>query len=393
VDVGGVLRGLGRLAGRLFGRPPAHEPDRVLAWVDRTSELEAVASELAQAARAELVAIHQLPAVGGALLVFTTRRDLDDAIEALAADPRVRVAQRDYAYALADDASAAPLAWSDSMLGGAALRSAASGAGVRVALIDAGVDRAHRSLAGARLETADVSGHGEAAEAHGTAVAGVLAANGADGVRGLAPRAQLFAIRACVAREANAMAARCLTSALARGLDLALERRARVINLSVAGPPDALVAALVVVAVRSGALVVAAAGNGGKRGPAAYPAALPEVLAVTAIDARLRLARIATRGDYVDLAAPGVELACLSSGGGRTLATGTSFAAPQVSAAAALLLELDPSLSEAQIRELLLASARDAGARGPDPGFGAGIVDPCAAAARIAPDRVRCSAD
>jgi subtilisin family serine protease len=387
VDVTQLLSGLGSL----WRRQPPYAERRVLAWIDAGPDTPEIARELAAIGRAELVATYALPSAAAELLVFETPRDLDAAIEALAADPRVREAQRDYFHATVGDA--APLApdWSDAELRGRALRSLASGAGVRIAVIDGGVDRAHPALANAAIVERDLTGEGAAAEAHATAVVGALVGNGAGGVAGLAPGAEVLALRACIAPRPDAMPARCLTSNLARALDAALAAGSRVINLSVAGPPDRIVARMVAAAVRAGALVVAAAGNGGPRAAPAFPAALSPVLAVTAVDARGRLYRKANRGEYVDLAAPGVELRCLTTRAGSALASGTSFAAPRVSAAAALLLELDGALAADRLAALLAETARDAGPRGADREFGAGIVDPCAAAARLTAGRVRCA--
>jgi subtilisin family serine protease len=363
----------------------------VLVWIDAGPDTPRIAREVATLARAELVAIHALPSAAADLLVLETGHSLDRTIARLVADPRVREAQRDYVHSTVGDAADVAPDWSDVELRGGALRKLASGAGVRVAVIDSGVDRAHPALVDAAIVERDLTGEGMAAEAHATAVVGALVGNGASGVLGLAHGVQVLALRACVARRADAMPARCLTSTLARALDAALTADSRVINLSVAGPPDRIVARMVAAAVRAGALVVAAAGNGGPRAAPAYPAALSPVLAVTAVDARGRLYRKANRGEYVDLAAPGVELRCLTIGAGSALASGTSFAAPRVSATAALLLELDRELAPERLAALLAETARDVGESGVDREFGAGILDPCAAAARASAGRVRCT--
>ncbi|HYW13589.1 MAG TPA: S8 family serine peptidase [Longimicrobium sp.] len=164
---------------------------------------------------------------------------------------------------------------------------------------------------------------------------------------------------------------------------------ARIINLSLGGPNDSPVMRnAVVAAVGTGALVVVAAGNDNTSAPA-YPAAYPEVLTVSAVGPNRTRAGYSNWGPNVDIAAPGGDQ---NAGGywagvastqwdfttGRptyNLIHGTSMAAPHVAGAAALLLAQDPSLTAVQLRERLMTYAVDLGAPGPDPVFGAGLLN------------------
>lgn len=149
-------------------------------------------------------------------------------------------------------------------------------------------------------------------------------------------------------------------AAIAQALDWAAGHRAPVVNISLTGPANAPLAAVVRRVAARGVVIVAAAGNDGPRAPPPYPAALPEVVGVTAVDGRLRVWRRATQGPHVDFAAPGVKVAAAGAEW-----TGTSLAAPVVSG---LLLRrgIGPNA--------LAASARDLGEPGRDPVYGFGFV-------------------
>ncbi len=128
-------------------------------------------------------------------------------------------------------------------------------------------------------------------------------------------------------------------------------------------------------AMKTGALLVAAAGNDGPGAQPPYPAALAGVLAVSATDANDRVYQHATRGNHVAMAAPGVDVVAAGPGGRWSLHSGTSFAAAHVAGVAALLYAARPSLGAAEVRSILEATAVDLGPRGRDPEFGAGRVD------------------
>jgi subtilisin family serine protease len=143
------------------------------------------------------------------------------------------------------------------------------------------------------------------------------------------------------------------------------------VNISLAGDDNDLVALAVEKAAAKGVALVASAGNGGRDAAPAYPAALDEVIAVTAVDADARRYPEANLGDYIDLAAPGVRIP--AGGAPDGYATGTSFAAPFVTAVAATLAANLPADAEA-LDEALAAHSRDLGAPGRDPEFGWGLV-------------------
>src|SRR5262249_37636253 len=182
----------------------------------------------------------------------------------------------------------------------------------------------------------------------------------------------------CQPLTAQGAAAQCWSLSLARGLDFAIENKASVINMSLGGPPgseEKILKRMIEEAVSRGSLVVAAAGNDGADGKPGFPAALSSVVAVTAVDSKDQLSSSATQGDFVDLAAPGVEILSTSPGGKVLVSSGTSLAAAFVSGAAALALQQQPRLSPAAIQALLERTAKDLGPHGRDRQFGYGRVD------------------
>jgi subtilisin family serine protease len=263
---------------------------------------------------------------------------------------------------------------------------------VRVAVIDSGIDGGHPDLSGRIAEARSFVG-GSArvdAQGHGTFVAGLIAAevDNAIGIAGLAPSAELLVAKVVTAERSIPVEAE------ARAIRWAVDSGARVINMSLGGlrdPTDAsrdtyspLEADAVAFAVQRDVLVVAAVGNSDQAPAqpwkfASYPAALPHVLGVSAVDRRGSSPLFSNRDAiFNDLAAPGEEIlstfpraltavrpACEEQGYSSCgpedyrRAEGTSFAAPQVSAAAATLFATRPGLGAAQASTILERTAVD----------------------------------
>jgi subtilisin family serine protease len=158
-------------------------------------------------------------------------------------------------------------------------------------------------------------------------------------------------------------------------MDWAVRKGARVINMSFAGPDDPEIARAVAAARQKGVVLVAAAGNAGPKSAPLYPAANPNVIAVTATDAQDALLKVAVRGRHIAVAAPGVDVVAPAPGGLYQFSTGTSIAAAHISGIAALLLERRRDLSPDAIRKALVATTTDLGPKGRDDQFGAGLAD------------------
>jgi subtilisin family serine protease len=246
----------------------------------------------------------------------------------------------------------------------------ARGDKVLVAVIDSGIDVDHPELAGVIADSFDSLDSKEPAHAHGTAIAGAIAAHSK--LLGTAPQAQILAVRAFGAASSGAEGT---AFNILRSLEWAVEKGARVINMSFAGPRDTGLSRMLAAARRKGIVLVAATGNAGPKSPPLYPAADPNVIAVTATDAHDKLFAASNRGSYVSVAAPGVDILLPAPGGSYQVSSGTSFAAAHVSGVAALIIERNPDLAPDTVRRILLTSARDIGPKGRDDFFGAGLVD------------------
>lgn len=180
------------------------------------------------------------------------------------------------------------------------------------------------------------------------------------------------------------------------------DQPAHIINLSIASaagaPPSSTESAAIEAAAGAGAIIIGAAGNQSSDLPT-FPAAHPDVIAVSAVDIQLQLAPYSNRGSWIDLAAPGGFTGTdingdgfgdgvLSTGGSDpggvvrfeyVFSQGTSMAVPHVSGVAALMLSVNPNLTAADVRDILQATARDLGPPGPDDSFGHGLLDAAAA--------------
>jgi subtilisin family serine protease len=249
---------------------------------------------------------------------------------------------------------------------------AAQGGGPRIGLIDTGVDAGHPALAGVAVRQRGFAG-GDRPGAHGTAVASLLAGR-SGAFSGAAPGATLF-----VADVYGGSPSGGASTGVAEALAWMVQNEVPVINVSLVGPRNALVEAAVRRASGRGALIVAAAGNDGPAAPLLYPASYPDVVGVTAVNARGRALPEAARGPQVDFAAPGADMAAAGPGEGYVSVRGASFAAPLV---AGLLARRQGRGDPVQA---LAAEARDLGARGPDPVYGRGLV---AAELRVEPGAV-----
>lgn len=246
------------------------------------------------------------------------------------------------------------------------------GRGIRIGMVDTAVNGNTAALNGRRLTVQTLADDGlTSASIHGTAVATLLIGSPTSGFPGLLPDAELFAVDAFIGTgdylRTNALL-------LVRSLDWLLAQKVAVVNISLTGPANLLLQTAVKRIVGNNVALIAAAGNNGPGAPPAYPAAYPEAIAVTAVDQWLRPYRLANRGDYLNLAAPGVRIWTPNPNGDGQYRDGTSFAAPYVTAAAALLRARKPDLSSALILTELRGNARDLGAPGKDPVFGWGLL-------------------
>ena len=327
--------------------------------------------------QARLGRIHRLHVPPGADVLATA--------QALSVHPDVEFAEPDYlaqVMAVPNDPLYAQQ-WALPKIGAPAAWDVTTGSGaVPIAIIDSGLDLAHPEFAG-RLWTnpgevagngVDDDGNGKVDDVHGwdfvaasgnltddnghgTQVAGVLGAkaNNGAGIAGVCWSCPLLPIT--VMREAGVVN----YSDIALGVAYAIERGARVINLSLGGYADATTLRTAVEAAATTAVLVAGAGNDGRTEPL-YPAAYPEVLAVAATDSADARAAFSNHGEWVDLAAPGVDIQTTFAGAnGYGAESGTSLSSALVAGTAGLVLSAHPDWSPTQVRAQLLHTAQTLG--------------------------------
>ncbi len=240
----------------------------------------------------------------------------------------------------------------------------------RIGLIDSGVAN-HPTLAKASITRRNFVARNAATNvAHGTAIASILVGD-LPGSGPLAPGARLYSANV-FAQDGAGLRADAL--AIIEALDWLYAERVPVVNLSLMGPSNELLEKAIAASASRGQVLVAAAGNDGPAAAPAYPAAYPGVIAVSAVDARGRPYSRNNRGAYVYVAAPGVDIWGADARGGQAFWTGTSFAAPFVTATVARDLSLGRTKDINDGRARLAAGARDLGAPGRDPIFGYGLL-------------------
>ncbi len=347
--------------------------------------------------RLQTVFAWSMESLGERCIVFNVlnNRSATHVVEQLTGDPRVGTAQLIQSFEVLADL---PEAAARSMGGGyarlqrgaqllrlAAAHRMATGRGVRVAVVDTGVDVGHPDLKNRIARAQSFVDRGEqtfTSDIHGTAVAGVIAADGeSEGrIASAAPEAEIFALKACWPQPVGSRQAVCNSYTLARAIDFAIIEHAQILNFSLAGPRDPLLARLVRTALAHGITVVAA--EAPSPGGGEFPASLEGVIGVVAsdLDGGLR-GPAPTRSR---LAAPGVDILTTVPHGAYDFFSGSSLAAAEVSGVVALLLEKNPHLTPAQVREALVRSAKPIKLQPGDPALEVSLVDACAAVAQIA---------
>ncbi|MGO9718863.1 MAG: S8 family peptidase [Steroidobacteraceae bacterium] len=309
-----------------------------------------------------------------AVLELAVGVDRMSLLATLSADPRVKLAQPMQTFSTRTQAYNDPyveLQRGLEQMGVVAAQAWSLGGGVKVAIIDTGVDTEHPDLRGRIVEAdnfVDSDAEQFRSDRHGTEMAGVIAAvaNNREGIVGVAPEARLLVLKACWQLQVDADAARCNSFTLARALVAAFDAHAQVINLSLAGPDDPLLRELIREGLRRGVLFVGAAHFDGINGDMGF-LHQPGVIEVASAETH------APAGSA--LYAPGREILTLLPGGHYDFATGDSIATAQVTGVVALLLERNPKLSAAVAYKLLRdTSAHAVGDTGRDE-----HVDACAA--------------
>lgn len=243
----------------------------------------------------------------------------------------------------------ASLQYGLAMTGVREARLVSTGEGVIVALLDSAPETEHRDLSAARIQALERGAETEIG-VHGTLMAGVINAieDNGFGIAGVAPGAVVVSIPVC--RPTAGAGGRCTIYDLLKGLDRAWDAEAQIVNLSLSGPPNALLERGVARLEELGAVVVAAAGNEGTR-DRRYPAAYPSVIGVGAVDRDGRLFEASNRGAWVELMAPGVDVLSTVPGSAFAFGNGTSLAAAHVTGSLAVLTSVtgDPKRARGEL--------------------------------------------
>jgi len=240
---------------------------------------------------------------------------------------------------------------------------------IKIGLIDGGVDSNHRVFKNSAVHQWGATCNDKPVTSeHGTAVASLMV-GGADKFHGAASGASLYAADVyCGSAVGGSL------NNIAQALSWLTQQQVPVINISLVGPANVLLEQLIRNTIVRGAIVVAAVGNDGPNAPPLYPAAFPDVVGVTGVDAHDRVLVEAERGPQVDFAAPGANMAAATLNDSFADVRGTSFAAPIVAGLLASCMHRLDRNEAAQAVAQLASHAKDLGAQGVDKIYGYGLV-------------------
>jgi subtilisin family serine protease len=346
----------------------------ITAFVAGTSP-QAIA-QIAQRYNLTQLETQNFPLIGTALYRWQLNggRALAAVIGALEQEPVVASAQPNYVFTLQQDAknATAPAAGDPAQYVLAKMQvldaqKLATGKNVAVAVIDSEVDQTNKELAGSIAKSFDALGGNDAPHQHGTGMAGAIAAHSR--LLGIAPGAQLYAARSFEGSDS----AKGTSFSVYKSLEWSADNGVRLINMSFAGPNDPGMHRFLDAAYGKDIILVAAAGNAGPKAPPLYPGSDTDVIAVTATDSNDAVFKMANHGDYIAIAAPGVDIIAAAPGGSYQFTSGTSIAAAHVSGVVALLLEKNPALKPKDVRDILMKSATPLGPKDRRAEVGAGL--------------------
>lgn len=322
---------------------PQYEPRQlIMSW---PLDQQAAAQAMLQASGGTLLASQTLSNLGMSIAVIGFANDAQAALAlpTLQANPLIIASRHAIAYPMQSTGSVPGKQYAHEMLKATSKDNVKLTSAVTVGIIDTEVtNAASLSLANFKAKRIFADTDKPAAPDHGNAVSAIMAATG-NGFEGLAQGTTLRA--AGVMREVAPGVNATNTLLVAQALDWMVGEKVQVVNLSLGSAGDTVLEAVVNKSLATGMLLVAAAGNGGPSAAPSYPAAYPGVIAVTAVDANKRLYTRANRGNYIAIAAPGVDVWVPVAAGGNAgdgssgskgkYVSGTSFASPFVAAAVA----------------------------------------------------------
>ncbi|MGJ0483550.1 MAG: S8 family peptidase [Methylomicrobium sp.] len=333
------------------------ESYRVRGEYSNSSWSQRIATQLADRHHLQFIAQWPVTELGVSCVVYEVPEQfgLRQVMADLQKDPEVSLVQLMQTFQVQDNKSSSSKSHGDpyvklqvgfKSLGIDELHKVATGRGVRIALIDSGVDLDHPDLKGQIKYSENVAPEPRdhnLADMHGTAVAGVLSArlDNDIGIAGIAPDAEILAFRACWPDKPGALAAHCNSYTLALALNKAMRMNSRIINLSLSGPEDPLLRQLIEKALLKNILVIASVPSKDQTG--GFPARIPGVIAVGQ----------GNEAKKPEIIAPGQDILTTVPNQAYDFMTGSSFATPHVSGLAALLLQLNPDWHAADVKQRL----------------------------------------
>jgi len=313
----------------------------------------------------------------------------ENEIEKLKKDPDVAYVEPDVVVGVIEPVLISPTltqeytdSWGVTRIGGnAAVAAGITGAGIKVAVLDSGIDYSHPDLidnykGGYNFVYDNDDPYDDGYISHGTHIAGIIGArNNGTGVVGVAPEVSLYAVKVL-----GGMVMGDLSDILA-GIEWSISNNMNIINLSIGSPQDSTAFKEACDRARQAGIIVVAASGNANSSVVDFPAAYESVIAVSATNIDDTRATFSNYGTKVELAAPGVDIKSTLRGGGYGIMRGTSQATAHVSGAAAILLakaiaDGNTGINASEgVRTRLAATAEDLGDPGRDPYFGFGIVD------------------
>ncbi|MFQ3234848.1 MAG: hypothetical protein ACI9C4_000399 [Paraglaciecola sp.] len=244
---------------------------------------------------------------------------------------------------------------------------------VSIGMVDSNLDRQHQAFLQSAIVIENiVSTEVKTPVRHGTAVASLLVGNGGP-INALLPNGNLYL--ASVFHHQSDFAQGATTVNIIKGLNWLVSKGVNVINMSLAGPDNQILALVMEKLLERNVIVVAAAGNEGPLAQPLYPAAYQQVVAVSATDHKQQIYRWSNRGEYIDFSALGVNVATAQPGNSFGLESGTSMASPVIAATIACEVQTLP-LNTDGIKQAIISKAIDLGEAGKDPVFGYGLIIP-----------------
>ncbi len=361
------------LAGHAFAAPPTHT-DKVEVLVSFTEKPSHAEKTLIENEGGKVKRnFHIVPTIAASI----PKGKLDS----LRRNPKVTSVEEDITVQITND----KLYWSANHIDAEAMPGQNQGQGVKVAILDTGIDLDHPDLRMAgNVSFVPGTASGDDDHGHGTMVAGVVAALDNDtGVVGVAPEVALYSVKVLDQSGNGTM------SVILSGIEWAVDNNMQVINMSFGGIlnwPSAVRLALQK-AYQAEIVIVAGAGNTGDQGIIFAPARFEPVIAVGATDSTNARASFSGTGSTLELMAPGVGITSTSRGGGYSSGSGTSLSTPHVAGVAALLIA-DGVTHNVEVRQILQTTAKDLGSPGWDSWYGYGLVSvaEAIAAASSSPD-------